>query len=251
MKGFAGNKTLLPLKPDGSPFQGTHLILAQVLKSLPPGPKALVIHHYKEEVRAATSGLGLIYCEQPVLNGTGGALLAARPFIELQEEGPLIITYGDVPFIKSSTYAQLTAKLDTCDFCILGFKPQDKRQYGLLEIKDKQVLRIIDYIYWRDFSAKEQQQLQICNGGIYAGQKSVLLKCLPALANNPHRVMKERAGVLTCVEEYFLTDLVELMQRHALKIGYIIAEDEEEVMGLDDLPALLKAQKIFAASRPE
>jgi bifunctional UDP-N-acetylglucosamine pyrophosphorylase/glucosamine-1-phosphate N-acetyltransferase len=50
MQGLAGNKTLLPLKPEGSPFQGSHPILAQVLKSLPAGPKALVIHHYKEEV---------------------------------------------------------------------------------------------------------------------------------------------------------------------------------------------------------
>ena len=30
-----------------------------------------------------------------------------------------------------------------------------------------------------------------------------------------------------------------------LSIGYILAEDEEEVMGVDDLVALTRAQKIY------
>jgi len=103
MQGFEGNKTLLPLIPAGSPFYGERFILLNILQSLPPGPKGLVIHHKKEEVIEATGGLGLTYYVQPVLNGTGGALLAAREFIQDPNHERLIITMGDVPFVKEST----------------------------------------------------------------------------------------------------------------------------------------------------
>ena len=86
MKGFEGNKTLLPLVPGPSPFEGTHPILLQVLNSLPPGPKALVVNYMKKDVIAATRSLNLTYCEQPILNGTGGALMAAREFLENQHK---------------------------------------------------------------------------------------------------------------------------------------------------------------------
>ena len=45
MKGFEGNKTLLPLVPGKSPFDGSNPILLQILDNLPPGPKALVIQN--------------------------------------------------------------------------------------------------------------------------------------------------------------------------------------------------------------
>jgi len=80
MKDFGGNKTLLPLLPKASAFDGDRTILLEILRDLPPGPKAVVVNHKKEEVIEATRGLGLTYCEQPELNGTGGALLAAKGF---------------------------------------------------------------------------------------------------------------------------------------------------------------------------
>ena len=47
------------------------------------------------------------------------------------------------------------------------------------------------------------------------------------------------------MQEYFITDLVEYMHDDGLSVGFVISEDEEEVMGVDDLPALIKAQQIF------
>ena len=46
------------------------------------------------------------------------------------------------------------------------------------------------------------------------------------------------------MEEFFITDLVEYMCDDGLPIGYVIA-DEDEVMGVDDLPAIIKAQELF------
>jgi hypothetical protein len=97
MKGFQGSKTLLPLAPMNSPFQGNQPILLHILGSLPAGPKALIVSHEKESIMEATRYLDLAYLEQPVLNGTGGALLAARPFLESAPCQNFIITMEMYP----------------------------------------------------------------------------------------------------------------------------------------------------------
>jgi bifunctional UDP-N-acetylglucosamine pyrophosphorylase/glucosamine-1-phosphate N-acetyltransferase len=58
-------------------------------------------------------------------------------------------------------------------------------------------------------------------------------------------VSKDRAGTVIQLEEYFITDLVEFMDHDGKNAGFIIADDEDEVMGVDDLSALLRAQENF------
>ena len=104
MKSFGGNKTLLPLKAGASQTEGEEPILIHILNRLPSGPKAIVVNYKKEDIFDTTRDLDLVYCEQPCLNGTGGALLAARDFIKDIDAKKLIITMGDVPFVKAETY---------------------------------------------------------------------------------------------------------------------------------------------------
>ena len=247
VKDFDGNKTLLPLVPDMSPYEGSHPILLQILKTLPYGPKALVVNHQKEAVIEATQGLHLEYCEQPELNGTGGGLLAAESFLEKQDYDQLIITMGDVPFVKDATYRALVKNLVNNSLIVLGFRPESKKQYGVLEIEGSQVRKIIEWKYWSKYPLEKQQSLQICNSGIYAARKKDLLRYLKVLASRPHRIQKEIDGELREVKEYFITDLVEFMHNDGLPVGFIISEDENEVMGVDDLPALTRAQEIYKA----
>ena len=130
MKGYEGNKTLLPLIPGDSPFDGKHPMLMEILNNLPPGPKALVVNHGKEDVIRLTGSFDLTYCEQPVLNGTGGALIASRDFIINASYDQLLITMGDVPLIKPSTFNSLLESLNNCHMAVLGFRPLDKKKYG-------------------------------------------------------------------------------------------------------------------------
>jgi bifunctional UDP-N-acetylglucosamine pyrophosphorylase/glucosamine-1-phosphate N-acetyltransferase len=250
MKEFNGNKTLLPLVPGKSPYEGTHPILLHLLRSLPSGPKAVVIHYRKEDVMAATRGLDLTYCEQPELNGTGGALIAARAFLETQACDKMIITMGDVPLVKGDTYRALVKHLENNRLVVLGFRPESRKQYGMLAVEGEQVRKIIEWKYWKTFSEKRRQALNICNSGIYAARKADLLHYLKVLASRPHRVRKEIDGKLNELEEFFITDIVEYICEDGLPVGYVIAENEDEVMGVDDLSALLKAQEIFRAGLP-
>ncbi len=249
MKGFEGNKTLLPLAPAGSPFQGEYPILLHIIRGLPPGPKAVVVNHKKEEVMHTTRGLDILYCDQPVLNGTGGALLAAGDFIQTVDCADLIITMGDVPLVKEKTYLRLVESLRSQPLTVLGFRPSDKRQYGVLDMDGSRVKRIVEWTHWSALPKAAQERMEICNSGIYAARRKDLIPYLPVLKSRPHVVSKERDCRVVQLEEYFITDLVEFLDHDKKLVGCIVAENEDEVMGVDDLSALLKAQEKFKQLR--
>ncbi len=248
MKGYQGNKTLLPLKPADSMYEGRRPILTYILDNLPLGPKAVVVHHRKADVIEVTSHLELTYCYQPRLNGTGGAILAAADFIAAQRCDNIIITMGDVPFVKKGTYLEMVRLLGRYDMVVLGFCPGDKKQYGVLETESGRVIKITEWKDWKNYPQKKQERLNICNSGIYAMTRDILLRYLPVMAARPQKVRKEINGRMHEIEEFFLTDLVEYMTADGLSVGCLVAENELETMGVDDLEALRLAQKIYMQS---
>lgn len=245
MNAYDGNKTLLPLVPEKGLFDGREPILVHVLRSLPQGEKAVIVHHRAEEVMAATRFFAPTYCRQPELNGTGGALLAVREFLASKTCDRLLITMGDVPFVRPETYANLVGTLDTHHMAALGFQPSDKKQYGVLETDGDRVLRITEWKYWRDYPAEKQAALGVCNAGIYAARREVLVQYLSVLESRPQTVQKERNGKMTAIQEYFLTDIVEYMNADGLSVGCVRVGDEMETMGVDDPQALEKAQAYY------
>lgn len=247
MQGYDGNKTLLPLVASTSVFIGSHPILMHLMENLPAGPKALIVNHRKDHVMAVTRRIGAVYCEQPVLNGTGGAILAAGEFVNSQQVAHVIITMGDVPFVQKRTYERLVDGLGTHDLMILGFSPENKKQYGMLEIEAGKVRKITEWKYWRDYPPAMQDSLTVCNSGIYAAHRSALADYLPILASRPQIVQKEVNGQITDIEEFFFTDLIEFMVKDGKRVGFHVVDDEFETMGIDDVAALKKAQALFQA----
>ncbi len=251
MKGYNGNKTLLPLIPGESPFIGKQPILINIIQNLPMGPKAIVVHHKKKDIIKATEHIkGINFYEQEILNGTGGALLAVKEFIYNIPSDFIIITMGDVPFVRPGTYQRLVQTLRDANMTVLAFRPVSKKQYGVLKINGALVSEIIEWKYWSKMPEEEQKGLELCNSGIYAIRRSDLIEYLPQLSQSAHVVEKEIGGEIVKFEEFFITDLVAIMSRSGKRIGYVIAKDEREVMGIDDLESLLEAQKIFTSQKP-
>ncbi len=248
MVGYSGNKTLLPLLPGSSPYEGERPLLLEVLESLPAGPKGIVVNHCAEDVEKTTAGSGAHYLPQPETNGTGGALLAARPFLDSVSSPQVLITMGDVPLIRPDTYRKLIEELARHDLAVLAFAPKDKAQYGMLEMEGERPLRIVEWKYWKDYAPERRSKLLYCNAGVYAAKRPVLLEYLDRLAGMPHRVKKQRGDQWVELEEYFLTDIVEMASGDGLSIGIVLAP-EEEVMGVDTPEALEQAQRRYAEYR--
>ncbi len=245
MEGFKGNKTLLPLKPGTSPFEGDVPILLYILKNLPSGPKAIVVHHQEHAVMDATRGLDVSYCRQPLLNGTGGALLVTKDFLGTIDCDRIIVTMGDIPLVRPDTYSRLISQLEHAHLSVLGFTPAEKKQYGVLEMAGERVLRIIEWKYWKQLSREARNGYTVCNSGIYAARKKTLVPYLEKMASQPHLVQKQIDGEWTEIEEFFMTDMVALMHEDGLEVGCVLAEDEWEIMGVDDFSALRKAQSVY------
>jgi bifunctional N-acetylglucosamine-1-phosphate-uridyltransferase/glucosamine-1-phosphate-acetyltransferase GlmU-like protein len=241
MVGYEGNKTLLPLIPGESAYEGARPLLLEVLANLPPGPVGIVVHHRAEDIVRATNSPSVTHIFQQVTNGTGGALLAARAFLENVSEEAVVITMGDVPLIRRVTYENLIVRLAKQHLVVLAFEPRDRARYGMLEMDGDNVLRITEWEYWRSYSSERQAGLRFCNAGVYAVRRSVLLRYLDHLAHQPHYVQKRRGEELVTVQEYFLTDLVELMSNDGLPIGWVAAP-EAEVSGVDTPEALQTVQ---------
>ena len=248
MKDYDGNKTLLPLVPGASIYDGRRPILLHLMKNLPAGPKAVIVNHCKADVIQLTGPMNVTHCEQPHLNGTGGAILAAMDFIRSQPCERVIITMGDVPFVEKETYANLVRALEGNDMVVLGFQPVDKKQYGVLELSSDRVQKITEWKYWKQYPEAVQNALTVCNSGIYSVSRSVLLKYLPILASRPQVVQKEIDGKMTTFEEFFITDLIEFMVADGKSVGCRLAVDEMETMGVDDPDALRKAQARYQQS---
>lgn len=249
MKGYNGNKTLLPLIPAKTPYDGSRPMLFEVLDNLPAGDKGIVVNYRAEDVIEATAHLRVTHINQPVTNGTGGALIAARDFIKKVQQQYVIVTMGDVPLIRHRTYQRLLMKLHENNMVVVGFRPKDKAQYGALEIEKEKVKRITEWKYWKNYPLQTQQNLLIFNSGIYGLRRKTLLQYISLLMKDPHMVEKEQDGHKVVIEEFFITDLAELISKDGLDVGYIVVDDEKEVMGVDNDSALIEAQTWYDRSK--
>ncbi len=247
MVGFDGNKTLLPLIPGASSlYQGDRPMLMEVLGNLTPGPRGVVVNHRAEDVRRIVGEENAVFLHQPVTNGTGGALLAAKPFLESASTEMVVITMGDVPLIRPESYMRLIESLNAATLALLAFEPADKAQYGLLELNgERRVRRIVEWKYWKDYAAERQAGLRYCNAGVYAARRLPLLHYMNVLAGMPHHVEKRRGDRLVTIEEFFITDLVELMSGDGLSVAFTCVP-EEEVAGVDAPESLRRAQERYA-----
>jgi bifunctional N-acetylglucosamine-1-phosphate-uridyltransferase/glucosamine-1-phosphate-acetyltransferase GlmU-like protein len=245
MKGYAGNKTLLPLIPGKSLFEGSRPLIREVLDNLPAGPKGIVVNYLADEVRRVTEDRGISFIYQPVTNGTGGALLAARSFLASADADRVIITMGDVPLIRSSTYQRLLDLLEQHELVLLAFECRDRAQYGMIEMEGGRIAGIVEWKYWKDFPLERQNRLRYCNAGVYAARKTVLLGYMARMEKKPHEVKKQQNGEWLTIKEYFLTDLAEMMNEDGLSVGMTPAP-EEEVRGVDTPESLQAVQKLYA-----
>ena len=201
----------------GKPLLAYSLDLAQELGSQ---RTIVVVGHQAERVKEAFKQIpGLRYVLQEPQLGTGHAVMAAAPELE-GWQGPVLILCGDVPGLKAATCRKLLARhLSQGEaLTVLGMDLADPGAYGRMVLnQDDQLTRIKEF---RDASEQERA-ISLVNTGIYAGQAQAMLEFLPKLATDNDQ------------QEYYLTDLVEMMHQAGLKVGYAVCPDPLEVAGVN------------------
>ena len=159
--------------------------------------------------------------------GTGDAVKKALPLLN-NFEGIVLVCFADTPFISSKTLKKiLKAFADGTKLVITGFKKKDANEYGkIIFSNQKQPYEILEH---KDVKRKKIDS-DFCNGGIM-GIHSSALKYLSKIKKNPTS------------KEYYLTDIVKILNRENKKISYLEI-NEKEILGVNTQLDLSIAESI-------
>lgn len=169
------------------------------------------------------------YAVQKEQLGTGHAVMQAESFIG--DEGNVLILCGDTPLIRPETIESILSfhSENGNDATGVSFIKDDPTGYGRIIRDDKNEFSCI--VEHKDASPEELDVKEV-NSGVYIFKAQALKKALGSLKND------------NAQGEYYLTDTLELIKKNEGKVGVIIAEDENEFLGVNsklDLSVVTKA----------
>ena len=169
--------------------------------------------------------------EEP--KGTGHAVVQAMPCIS--QDAHVLVLNGDAPLLTLETVASILMQ-DPNSLVVVTAELQDPTGYGRIVRDPKgQVCGIVED---RDASLAQKKVKEVNSGAISA----------------PARVLNSLLDRLTqsnAQGEYYLTDIVELARKTGSRVQTVMANDPEEVLGVNDRIQLAQAERILARRRAE
>ena len=196
------------------------------LKKIQVDKIVTVVGFGHEQVEAAMRGQCEFVLQSPQL-GTGHAVMQAAPVLS-QAEGKTLVVNGDCPCIQSATYQGMLDALDQCGMVVLTAVLDDPKQYGrIIRNAEGMIEKIVEF---KDCT-EEQRKITEINTGIYCFDNQALFKHLEEIRND------------NAQQEYYITDLVEIFNRHGLGVKAKIVEDSFEASGVNDKKELAQATR--------
>ncbi len=199
----------------------------------------VVVSHQAEEVKKVFEGEdGIFFFHQAnPKGGTADAVLSALDFWRDYQDYLLVIN-GDSPLVKVQTiknmqrYIQLVEEYENIKLSALllsGFLP-DPTGYGRV-VKD-QSGNVIKIVEEKDATIEEKQIREI-NGGVYFFYCPHLLDVIFSIQPSP------KSG------ELYLTEAIALMHKKGYVVRSFMAEDQAEVMGVNNRWELAIAENVI------
>ena len=178
-----------------------------------------VVGYLKEQVQSVL-GESVKYAYQEEMLGTGHAVLQAEKYLK-NKKGKVIILNGDVPILRPETLRNLIDKsIKNKEYATLLTALYDNpRGYGRI-IRDEggNIKKIVE----EKDATEDQSKIKEINAGIYCFDIQELLLALKELKPNNSQ------------GEYYLTDVINIMNEKGLKTGAVIVEDNTEILGVND-----------------
>ena len=191
----------------------------------------VVIGHQGEQVKQRLASTGVRFVEQTEQKGTGHAVMACRSALE-SENGLVVVLYGDCPLLSENTLRELVHRQASGDAAVtlITTRLEDPTGYGrILFGKRGEVAAIVE----QKAATKEQLAIQLVNPGIYCFRAELLWKHIGEIRpDNP-------------AHEYYLTDMVEILNRAGHTTAAFEVPDSAELLGINTRVELAAADKIF------
>lgn len=193
--------------------------VADLAKEIGSDEVVTVVGYMKEQVKEVL-GDSVKYAYQEELLGTGHALMQAVPYLK-DKKGKVVILYGDVPIIRKDTLENLILKsINNKEYAtLLTAIYENPTGYGRI-VRDEGG-NIREIIEEKD-AGPLQKTIKEINSGIYCFDMEELVKAIKLIKNN------------NAQKEYYLTDVIKIMNDKGLKTGAVIVEDNTEILGIND-----------------
>lgn len=195
----------------------------------------VVIGHGSEAVQARFEEKKYIqWVLQGSQLGTGHAVMQALPLLE--ENSTSLILYGDVPLIKKQTLDILLSKTTDKCMALLSVELVNPKGYGrIIRDKNNRVKAIVE----EKDASDDERLIKEVNTGIMAVPTLLLKQIIPTLNNN------------NAQKEYYLTDIISLLAEQGIKIEAVVAEDSNEVQGINDKKQLAFLERAYQRQQAE
>ena len=186
---------------------------------------------YKKEQVQLVLGDSVKYAYQEEMLGTGHAVLQAEEYLK-DKHGKVIVLNGDVPILRVETIKNLIKKsIDNKEYAtVLTAIYSNPTGYGRI-VRD--IGGNIKGIVEEKDATAEQKKIQEINAGIYCFDIQELLKALK-------KIKPDNAQ-----NEYYITDVIKIMNEEGLKTGAVIVEDNTEILGVNDKMQLELLTKVL------
>ena len=197
----------------------------------------IVIGKGREQIERALAGQDVTFAFQAEQKGTGHAVQEAATALE-GYDGPVLILYGDTPFVEAETLGRMLQRLDGSDnpgVVVLASCPDDPLKYGRIILGEgDHIARMVEY---KDAS-EDERAVRLCNSGMMAVRAPDLFRWLGEVSND------NAAG------EYYLPDVVNIAEAEG-KGAVVILADPYETAGVNSRAELAHLELEWQRRRRE
>jgi bifunctional UDP-N-acetylglucosamine pyrophosphorylase/glucosamine-1-phosphate N-acetyltransferase len=213
------------------------LHLLDTVDALGADKRVVVVGKGREQVEAAIQGRNVDIAVQAEQKGTGHAVQQAADAL-CGYDGPVIVLYGDTPFVEGATLRSMLDRLDGEDgpgVVVLASSPADPLKYGRIILGQGD--RIAKMVEYKD-ATEEERAVRLCNSGMMAVRARDLFRWLGEVGND------NAAG------EYYLPDIVNIAAAEDRE-AVVIEGDPYETAGVNSRAELAHLELEWQRRRRE
>jgi bifunctional UDP-N-acetylglucosamine pyrophosphorylase/glucosamine-1-phosphate N-acetyltransferase len=199
--------------------------------------RVVVVGKGREQVETAIAGRGVEIAIQSEQKGTGHAVQQAASALK-GYDGPVLVLYGDTPFVEAETLTRMLDRLNGDDgpgVVVLASTPPDPLKYGRIILGEGD--RIAKMVEFKD-ATEEERAVRLCNSGMMAVRAADLFRWLDQVGND------NAAG------EYYLPDIVNIAAAEGRE-AVVIEGDPYETAGVNSRAELAHLELEWQRRRRE
>src|SRR5689334_11073948 len=199
--------------------------------------RVVVVGKGRDQVQLTLKGRDVAVAHQAQQLGTGHAVQQAASVLE-SYDGPVLVLYGDTPFVEAGTLRRMLDRLDGDGgqgVVVLASSPEDPLKYGRIILGEgDHIAKMVEY---RD-ATEEERAVRLCNSGMMAVRAADLFRWLGKVGND------NAAG------EYYLPDIVNIAAAEGRE-AVVIEGDPYEAAGVNSRAELAHLELEWQRRRRE